>query len=96
MGCQSHINALTHGLSIVSDLFVDAGDTIITPDKYWGNYNLVFNTRRGGNVVTFELFDENRKFNVAALKESLLQQKEAGKAIVLLNFPNNPTGYTPS
>ncbi len=95
-GMPIAINALTHGLSIVADLFVNEGDTIITPDKYWGNYNLVFNTRRGGNVVTFELFDENRKFNVAALKESLLQQKEAGKAIVLLNFPNNPTGYTPS
>lgn len=89
-------NALTHGLSIVADLFVDAGDTIITPNKYWGNYNLVFNTRRGGQVATFELFDENRKFNVAAFKASLLQQKEAGKAIVLLNFPNNPTGYTPT
>ena len=57
--------------------------------------NLVFNTRRGGNVVTFELFDENQRFNVAAFKEALLKQKEAGKALVLLNFPNNPTGYTP-
>lgn len=88
-------NALTHGLSIISDLFVDAGDTIITPDKFWGNYNLVFNIRRGGKVVTFELFDENQRFNVAAFKEALLNQKEAGKALVLLNFPNNPTGYTP-
>ena len=89
-------NALTHGLSIISDLFMDPGDTIITPNKYWGNYNLVFNTRRGGNVVTFELFDENQRFNVAAFKEVLLKQKEAGKALVLLNFPNNPTGYTPT
>ncbi|MBJ8193091.1 aminotransferase class I/II-fold pyridoxal phosphate-dependent enzyme, partial [Bacillus cereus] len=24
-----------------------------------------------------------------------LAQKEYGKAIVVLNFPNNPTGYTP-
>ncbi len=88
--------ALTHGLSIVSDLFVDEGDTLIIPNKYWGNYNLVFNTRRGGNVVTFELFDENQRFNVASFKEVLLKQKEAGKALVLLNFPNNPTGYTPS
>jgi aspartate/methionine/tyrosine aminotransferase len=23
-----------------------------------------------------------------------MEQKQAGKAIVLLNFPNNPTGYT--
>lgn len=89
-------NALTHGLSIISDLFMNPGDTIITPNKYWGNYNLVFSIRRGGKVATFELFDENQHFNVAAFKECLLKQKEAGKAIVLLNFPNNPTGYTPS
>lgn len=89
-------NALTHGLSIVADLFMDAGDTIITPNKFWGNYNLVFNTRRGGNVVTFELFDENQRFNVPAFKEALFNQKEAGKALVVLNFPNNPTGYTPT
>ena len=26
-------NALTHGLSIVADLFVDEGDAVIYPDK---------------------------------------------------------------
>ncbi|MFK4340165.1 aspartate/methionine/tyrosine aminotransferase [Paenibacillus sp. RC62] len=29
------------------------------------------------------------------LRQAILQQKDAGKAIVVLNFPNNPTGYTP-
>lgn len=88
-------NALTHGLSIAADLFVNENDTIVIPNQYWGNYNLVFKVRRGGNFKTFELFDENGKFNVAGFRESLMAQKSAGKAIVLLNFPNNPTGYTP-
>lgn len=30
------------------------------------------------------------------MKEALLAQKAHGKALLLLNFPNNPTGYTPT
>lgn len=88
-------NALTHGLSIVADLFVDEGTPVILPDKYWGNYNITFSVRRGGIVKTYPLFNEANGFNVAGLKESIQAQKEAGKVVVLLNFPNNPTGYTP-
>jgi aspartate/methionine/tyrosine aminotransferase len=88
-------NALTHGLSIVADLFVDEGTPVILPDKYWGNYNITFSVRRGGVVKTFPLFNEANGFNVAGLKEAIQAQKAAGKVVVLLNFPNNPTGYTP-
>jgi aspartate/methionine/tyrosine aminotransferase len=88
-------NALTHGLSIVADLFVDEGTPVILPDKYWGNYNITFSVRRGGIVKTYPLFNEANGFNVAGLKKSIQAQKEAGKVVVLLNFPNNPTGYTP-
>jgi aspartate/methionine/tyrosine aminotransferase len=87
--------ALTHGLSIVADLFVDKQDTVILPDKYWGNYNFIFETRREADILTYPLFDKKGKFNVVAFRELLLMQKEKGKVIVLLNFPNNPTGYTP-
>jgi len=87
-------SALTHGLSIAADLFMNPGDVLITPEQYWGNYNTVFQIRRGGRVETFPLFNENGGFHVDAFRESLTKQKE--KAIVLLNFPNNPTGFTPS
>lgn len=96
MGLPITTNALTHGLSLAADLFVDENDTIILPDKYWGNYQTIFHVRRGGNLKTFKLFDDNEKFNVSSFRECLLQQKDVGKAIVLLNFPNNPTGYTPN
>lgn len=90
-------NALTHGLSIIADLFADANDALIIPDKNWENYDMVFGIRRGARVVTYPLYDQNGSFNATALKETIIAQKsETGKAIVLLNFPNNPTGYTPT
>ncbi|MFC5704476.1 aminotransferase class I/II-fold pyridoxal phosphate-dependent enzyme [Cohnella faecalis] len=88
-------NALTHGLSIVADLFAEAGDAVIIPDKNWENYELTFGIRRGARIVEFPLYDGDNKFNAAGLRDALLAQKERGKAIVVLNFPNNPTGYTP-
>lgn len=88
-------NALTHGLSIAADLFTDVEDTVIVPDKYWGNYQSIFNIRRGANLLTFPLFNDKGEFNISAFKERLFKQKATGKAVVLLNFPNNSTGYTP-
>ncbi|HEX4353363.1 MAG TPA: hypothetical protein VHZ95_10620, partial [Polyangiales bacterium] len=40
-------SAITHGLTLVGDLFVDAGDVIIAPDQLWDNYSLTFETRMG-------------------------------------------------
>ncbi|MGO4543290.1 aminotransferase class I/II-fold pyridoxal phosphate-dependent enzyme [Paenibacillus sp. 2TAB23] len=88
-------NALTHGLSIVADLFADAGDAVIIPNKNWENYELTFGIRRGAEIVEYPLYNEQIRFNSAGLREALLAQKDKGKAIVVLNFPNNPTGYTP-
>ncbi|MBB6675647.1 aminotransferase class I/II-fold pyridoxal phosphate-dependent enzyme [Cohnella nanjingensis] len=88
-------NALTHGLSIVADLFADAGDAVVIPDKNWENYELTFGVRRGAEIVEYPLYDGDNRFNAAGLRDALLAQKDKGKAIVLLNFPNNPTGYTP-
>ncbi|HEY5673224.1 MAG TPA: aminotransferase class I/II-fold pyridoxal phosphate-dependent enzyme [Malonomonas sp.] len=90
-------NALTHGLSIVGDMFVGAGDHLVLPEMLWGNYNLTFGVCNGGVVKKFKTFTEAGGFNVAAFKECLkATAAEKGKAIVLLNFPNNPSGYTPT
>ncbi|WP_026677663.1 aminotransferase class I/II-fold pyridoxal phosphate-dependent enzyme [Fictibacillus gelatini] len=88
-------NALTHGLSVVADLFADSGDSLIIPDKNWENYELTFGIRRGANIVEYPLYNEENKFNAEGLRQAILAQKDKGKAIVILNFPNNPTGYTP-
>ncbi len=88
-------NALTHGLSITADLFVDADDVVIIPDKNWENYELTYEVRRGARIVNYPLYNDQNQFNVAGLRVALLAQQHKGKAIVMLNFPNNPTGYTP-
>jgi aspartate/methionine/tyrosine aminotransferase len=89
-------NALTHGLSIAADLFADQGDSVIIPDKNWENYELTFSIRRGAELVYYPLYNEQGAFNAAGLRDAILAQKSKGKAIVVLNFPNNPTGYTPN
>lgn len=89
-------NALTHGLSVIADLFIDEGDRVIIPDKNWENYELTFGIRRNAELVYYPLYNEKGLFNAEGLQSAILAQKERGKAIVVLNFPNNPTGYTPS
>lgn len=88
-------NAITHGLSVMSDMWVDPGDVIILPDKIWGNYNLIFAVRRGAEIVHYALFDESGGFNLSAFEDCVQKQAQnREKIIVILNFPNNPTGYT--
>ena len=88
-------NAITHCLSVVSDMWVDPNDVIILPDKMWGNYNLIFGVRKGAVIKNYTFFDPRGGFNMNAFKALVEQEaREREKIIVLLNFPNNPTGYT--
>lgn len=87
-------NALTHGLSLVGDMMVNRGDTVVLPYHFWENYELLFITKYGANLTFFDLYNDQRRFNVAAFKKALLDTVKAkGKVITVLNFPNNPTGY---
>lgn len=88
-------NALTHGLSLVGDLFVNQGDTILLPDHNWGNYKLVFDTRNDANLQTYPIFDKDGHYTTDSLVETL-QSYNKDKVIMILNYPNNPTGYTPT
>ncbi|MAE94254.1 MAG: hypothetical protein CL910_06300 [Deltaproteobacteria bacterium] len=89
-------SALTHGLSLVGDLFVDPGDRILLPDKLWGNYRLAYEVRLGAEIVTFPFYS-GAGFDTAGFATALAREaEERDKLIVLLNFPNNPTGYMPT
>ena len=88
-------NAITHGLSLVADMWVDPDDAIILPDKMWGNYNLIFGVLRGAEIVNYTLFNNEGRFNIDAFQTCVkAEAAKRKKVIVLLNFPNNPTGYT--
>ncbi|NLA74819.1 MAG: aminotransferase class I/II-fold pyridoxal phosphate-dependent enzyme, partial [Deltaproteobacteria bacterium] len=51
-------NAITHGLSVISDMWVNKDDVIITPDKSWDNYTLIFEVRNRGRIVKYPLFND--------------------------------------
>jgi len=89
-------SAITHGLSLAAELFVDPGDVLLLPDKLWGNYRLTFEVHHGATIETFPFYREGGMDteSFAARLEELGAQRD--KLIVLLNFPNNPTGYMPT
>lgn len=88
-------SGLTHGLSVLGDMFLDKGDTIVFPDMFWGNYRLIFEGRNQADIVTFPFFTENGGMNISGF-EKALADAPGDKIAFVLNFPNNPTGYTPT
>jgi aspartate/methionine/tyrosine aminotransferase len=86
-------NGLTHGISMAGYMFAGEGDTVLLSNHYWENYNLIFENNYGAKVDTSELF-ANDGFNTDGFAEKL-SSIESDKIVTLLNFPNNPSGYTP-
>ncbi len=88
--------ALTNGLMLAGDLFVNEDDDIVLPDKLWGNYRLIYEIRYKAKIRTYSFFNESLDgFNIDALDKALSESKKE-KIILIFNFPNNPTGYTPT
>jgi len=87
-------NALTHGVSMVGYLFLNEGEEIISPDLFWDNYDLILTNSYGATITTFNTFKGNN-FDVEAFKIKL-NEGPVGKKTVILNFPNNPSGYSPT
>jgi aspartate/methionine/tyrosine aminotransferase len=93
---------LTAGISTAADLFVNPGDDVFLPDPSWDNYQLIFQTRRGAVIHRYPLFSPpagprgERNLGIRGMIESIRTRAERKKAVLLLNFPNNPTGYSPT
>jgi len=86
--------ALTHGLNMIAYLFMDEGDEIIIANLNWENYDLVFINAYGATYKYYNFF-KNNAFDTEDFKKTLSEGK-TGKKIALLNFPNNPSGYSPT
>jgi aspartate/methionine/tyrosine aminotransferase len=85
---------VTHALSLVGDLFVDPGDMVLLPDKFWENYELLYGVRYQAQLAIYPFFNASGGFNVEALRQALATRAGSWKTILVLNFPNNPTGYS--
>jgi aspartate/methionine/tyrosine aminotransferase len=90
-------SGLTNGIVHVAELFVGAGDPVVMPDMFWGNYRLIFEHRKEARIETFPFFSREGGFNLEGFSVSLeAAAAERNKVVLLLNFPNNPTGYSPT
>jgi aspartate/methionine/tyrosine aminotransferase len=87
-------NGLSHALSLVGDLFINPGDKVLIPDLNWDNYLLNFQDRLQAELCYYSFFD-GEHLNTAAFDRALQEIPAGDKVFIVLNFPNNPTGYTP-
>ena len=89
-------SGITHGVSILSDMWIDSNDVIVLPDMMWGNYNMTFCIRNSGRIVHYKTYDDQlTRFNLDSFEEVIRQQaKENDKIVTVLNFPHNPSGYS--
>ncbi len=90
------VPGLTAVLSYVADLFVDKKHPLLAADPCWDNYELIASARCGGEFHQFKCFDENG-FNLKDLERAMkADAKKYGSVRVILNFPQNPSGYSPT
>lgn len=86
---------ITQGIDIVANLFSEKDDALLLPNLFWQNYAQIFTIKLGNNIYKYNQFDNENNFNLSDFKHTLYNIKE-NKISIILNFPNNPTGYTPS
>lgn len=90
------VPGLTAALSYVADLFVDENKPLLAADPCWDNYELIACARRGAEFHQFKCFDE-KGLNLADLEKTMKEEAEKyGSVRVILNFPQNPSGYSPT
>jgi aspartate/methionine/tyrosine aminotransferase len=89
-------SGLTHAIAILLRMFLDSEEKLLLPDLFWDNYDLIARENTNADIETFPLYDESGlHFNLEGF-EKAIEESESNKIVTLLNFPNNPTGYTPT
>jgi aspartate/methionine/tyrosine aminotransferase len=88
-------SGITHAIAIFADVWIDPGDVVILPAMMWGNYNLILTVRKGARISHYELFNAGGGLNLDAFEKTVrVEAAKNNKITVLLNFPQNPSGYT--
>lgn len=95
VSCPVVVPGLTAGISILADLFLNEDDALLAGDPSWDNYSLIVETRRNAQFHQFAMFADGG-FNIAAFEKAVAEEAKTGAVRVLLNFPQNPSGYSPT
>jgi aspartate/methionine/tyrosine aminotransferase len=86
---------VTSALSCLFGLFLNKGQGLITAVPSWDNYLLTAEALCDGHIVPFDMFCESG-LNLEGFEKTLTAEAKTGTARVLLNFPHNPSGYSPT
>jgi len=87
---------VTNGIFLCCSLLLNPGDFIISPNKRWGNYDNIVEKLIGAKIKSFDFF-AGENFNINGMKNAIYEiSKVQEKIILILGFPNNPTGYIPN
>ncbi len=89
------VPGLSAGISYLADLFLDETKGLLAADPSWDNYTLIADARRNASFKQFAMFKDG-KFNISGLEEAMRKEAESGSVRVILNFPQNPSGYSPT
>ncbi len=77
------------------DDYLEPGQELLTSSYFWGPYGTLAE-EAGRGLATFNMFDADGRFDVAALDAKLgAQLARQGRVLLFLNTPcHNPTGYS--
>ncbi len=84
---------LTHGLNLAGHLFLAPGDTLHIPGPVYENYHHIFGGYFQAKISSFPL-TKGGKLNIEGIENLLAGPEDMAR--ILFNFPQNPTGYTPT
>ncbi len=91
------VPGLTAGINYMADLFIGEGQTLLTCDPSWDNYVLVVQDRHGATMKEIPFFKEGEAgLDIPTMEKAFREEAKSGSLRVILNFPQNPTGYSPS
>jgi aspartate/methionine/tyrosine aminotransferase len=90
------VPGLTSGLSCVADMFISKGSSLIASDPCWDNYSLIFEVRRGAELLAVPFFNTGPGLDMEEIATAVRRQAKNGTVRILFNFPNNPAGYSPT
>jgi len=89
-------SGVTNGIYLCSSLFLNPGEFIISPNKRWENYDTILKKNLNAKIKSFQFFEKG-SLNIRGISEAIKEvAKVQEKIILILNFPNNPTGYVPT
>ena len=89
-------SGVTNGIFQSCSLLLNPGETIIAPNKRWGNYDNIIVKFVGAKIKSFTFF-KDQEIDLESLEDAINEvAKVQEKIVLILNFPNNPTGYVPT